>query len=715
MTAYLVWTLLFLTGVLGDRRSVDLTLSPGASGTNVVKAVVDRIRSNCILGDDRLFLRRLAYVETTDGTAPKTYRSRYDGGIWQIDESNFLETKTCPSSILTECNKIQSAFNIDWRSTSWADLRKPLYSGLAAALYIKKYNSGNPPGDVSSQASFWASKLRPSGSESGFVTKARTMPGTGCKTQLDLAFILDGSGSVSRYDFDRTIKFVKNVTEKLDISRDGVKVSVVEYASSVGDDIKFQDFASKSRLVSAISGIRKCGGGTNTAAAILHTVDVLFSPAAGARPNAKRVAILLTDGRSNSKTATISAAQKAKAAGITMISVGIGNADVSELKGVATQPYCTHMIMLSSFREIDSLLYQLKESSCRALTAVKENKTINMPLPQNTTVEDTFEFKDDNVTTPVQGKDKAVVGEVVCGTLIMYASYNIPRPGPAFYDVRDTARDGKPGIIFFNKTMQGRQLYITVLGTRLSVSVAQMASCMNASFSVRVSQQPPKAQVICKEGAKERQCSRKDLEDNGYNCDDTFYNVSNPCFPGKACDHVHPSDSTKFIRCDLKGNMYVTQCPGKTKYNPDTISCGAEPVEGGVSCNVTNPCTPANIGKHLFDFPYPPNPSKYMQCDAFGKLWMRDCPVGTVWNEGRRSCSNQSRVSATTTLKPSIPITSTPSASPASNSCNGSNNGAMFPHTDASKFILCDHGIAVVMSCPPLLQFDITINRCNHG
>lgn len=40
--------------------------------------------SSCLFNNDRLFLRRLAYVESRDGTDPKTYRQGYDGGIWQV-------------------------------------------------------------------------------------------------------------------------------------------------------------------------------------------------------------------------------------------------------------------------------------------------------------------------------------------------------------------------------------------------------------------------------------------------------------------------------------------------------------------------------------------------------------------------------------------------------------------------------------------------------
>jgi hypothetical protein len=46
------------------------------------------------------------------------------------------QTKT--STYLSDTrDAIQAHLGIDWMSTSWQDLRKPLYSGLAAALYIE--------------------------------------------------------------------------------------------------------------------------------------------------------------------------------------------------------------------------------------------------------------------------------------------------------------------------------------------------------------------------------------------------------------------------------------------------------------------------------------------------------------------------------------------------------------------------------------------------
>lgn len=65
-------------------QGVDMTFQIGATGPDVVQAVVDKIKDNCIYSNDRLFLRRLAYVESHDGLDKDTFRGGYYGGIWQV-------------------------------------------------------------------------------------------------------------------------------------------------------------------------------------------------------------------------------------------------------------------------------------------------------------------------------------------------------------------------------------------------------------------------------------------------------------------------------------------------------------------------------------------------------------------------------------------------------------------------------------------------------
>jgi len=76
--------LLLVTLLVGVDGSVDLTLTEKATGRAVVDAVVDIISQSCVFDNDRLMLRRIAYVETTDGTASHTFTR--GGGIWQVRE-----------------------------------------------------------------------------------------------------------------------------------------------------------------------------------------------------------------------------------------------------------------------------------------------------------------------------------------------------------------------------------------------------------------------------------------------------------------------------------------------------------------------------------------------------------------------------------------------------------------------------------------------------
>jgi hypothetical protein len=64
--------------------AVDRTREDRAVGADIVEAVVDIIRENCIYTNDRVFLRRLAYVASKDGLNTDTFRPHFYGGIWQV-------------------------------------------------------------------------------------------------------------------------------------------------------------------------------------------------------------------------------------------------------------------------------------------------------------------------------------------------------------------------------------------------------------------------------------------------------------------------------------------------------------------------------------------------------------------------------------------------------------------------------------------------------
>ncbi|XP_071096530.1 uncharacterized protein [Haliotis cracherodii] len=136
----------------------DQVLVPGGTGSNAVEFVSNLIRDSCLFKDDLLFLRRLAYVASHDGTDANTYRAGYDGGIWQIDQDKFNQIKSSATST-DLIGKVRSLFNIDWSTVQWSDLRKPLYSGLAAALYLSTITESLPQG-VENQGSFYKKYFR---------------------------------------------------------------------------------------------------------------------------------------------------------------------------------------------------------------------------------------------------------------------------------------------------------------------------------------------------------------------------------------------------------------------------------------------------------------------------------------------------------------------------------------------------------------------------
>ena len=142
----------------GCVHAVDRTLIPGEGGTDVVRAVLNKIDSSEIFsGEPSLadaFMRRMAYVESRDGDGEQYP----EGGIWNVDEPMFMETKTYTSgSVSNVYESIDSCFGVDWVNMDYEELQKPINSGLATRLYL--HNLEQTEREMvpvkSEQASYW--------------------------------------------------------------------------------------------------------------------------------------------------------------------------------------------------------------------------------------------------------------------------------------------------------------------------------------------------------------------------------------------------------------------------------------------------------------------------------------------------------------------------------------------------------------------------------
>ena len=148
--------------------AVDLTLQAEAGGTAVVDACIDKISTSGIFtSNDQQMLRRIAYVETRDGTNSSTYSDpNNDGGIWQLSSTKFTATKNTSNPAISSLiiDIISTHFNITWTTTQWSDLRKPFFSAIAARLYLEVITASIPlASQVSSQGSYWVNYYTSSG------------------------------------------------------------------------------------------------------------------------------------------------------------------------------------------------------------------------------------------------------------------------------------------------------------------------------------------------------------------------------------------------------------------------------------------------------------------------------------------------------------------------------------------------------------------------
>ena len=185
----------------------------------------------------------------------------------------------------------------------------------------------------------------------------------GCDSGLDIVIVLDASGSIGPGNFVTMKDFVNNIISKFEIGADKTRVGVIRYASSASIVIPLGSINNDLLLNTSIANIVYTGGLTATYLA-LNLLDTAFSNARTSQ-GVPRVAIVFTDGKSNSPSLTIQAAQAVHSTGIVVYSFGIGSGiDINELNAVASSSSNVFVISNFSPSQFATKLVPLQTSSC---------------------------------------------------------------------------------------------------------------------------------------------------------------------------------------------------------------------------------------------------------------------------------------------------------------------------------------------------------------
>jgi len=124
------------------------------------------------------------------------------------------------------------------------------------------------------------------------------------KCPLDIVFVVDESGSIGTDNFNLTKWFLYELVGSLDIDSGNTRVGLVTYSTSVAETFNLNDYNTVASVQSAILSLSYSGGATDTAEALEYVRTTMLTSAAGDRGNVPNVVVLLTDGMSDSTTAT---------------------------------------------------------------------------------------------------------------------------------------------------------------------------------------------------------------------------------------------------------------------------------------------------------------------------------------------------------------------------------------------------------------------------
>ncbi|XP_069105215.1 collagen alpha-4(VI) chain-like isoform X3 [Argopecten irradians] len=185
-----------------------------------------------------------------------------------------------------------------------------------------------------------------------------------CVTKTDVVFLLDASGSIGFENFILMKYFIQNYTAGLWLGPDTIQVSVAKYSNYPNNEFWLNEYhgvTGNQSIGKAINDIQYTGGGTYIERGLNFVMNNSLIATNGARDDASKVIILMTDGIAHDNPAT--AADVLKREGVLIACVAIGNGiKYDQLQSIAYND--TYIFNATDFNVLAGIATTVKGSSC---------------------------------------------------------------------------------------------------------------------------------------------------------------------------------------------------------------------------------------------------------------------------------------------------------------------------------------------------------------
>ncbi|KAF7667068.1 hypothetical protein LDENG_00080050 [Lucifuga dentata] len=185
-----------------------------------------------------------------------------------------------------------------------------------------------------------------------------------CRTApCDLVFILDGSWSVEDVNFEIVKRWLVNITTSFNIGQKFTQVGVVQYSDDPVLEIPLGKFSSNGDLIRVMESIEYMGGNTRTGAAIQFATEKLFGLSERGSKGISRIAVVLTDGKSQDEV--LKAAEAARKKGVILFAIGVGSeTEESQLRDIANKPASTYVFSVEDYKAISKIREVIRQKLC---------------------------------------------------------------------------------------------------------------------------------------------------------------------------------------------------------------------------------------------------------------------------------------------------------------------------------------------------------------